>query len=100
MRRFHFLVIPAVVFTCSIGCHSTSSNPANLTPSNSSEDLAAMKTRYARLREQNLDDCLRGSPEKIKANQELCKRERDELAPLGNAIEAAEVKAAQRATNP
>lgn len=98
MRHVHLLGFLALFIA---GCHNTLPNQGSgVIEPTSDGDLAAMKEHYARLREQNLSDCLRGSPENIKANQELCMREREEMAPLGNAIEAAEVKAARHVTNP
>lgn len=83
------------------GCKSTSKN-LNVVPSVSLTDemsLEELRAKYALLRKQNLNDCMSGTPEHIRNNQALCEQERTQMAPLGNALMAEELKAAQQ-TNP
>jgi hypothetical protein len=79
------------------GCHTS---PPNAPVVKTDRSIADMQAEYAKLRQQNLADCLYGTPAQVKANQALCQAERDKMAPLGNALMKAEVIAARKQTNP
>ena len=100
MLRYR-LALTLALPLCVAGCHS--STPA--LPSSNKDQFAGrsitdMQAEYDKLQAQNDKDCLYASPAQIKANQALCAREREQMAPLGNALMEAKVKASQHATNP
>ena len=99
MRRITASVL--LLFAMSVGgCHKQETAVSNGGAPYAERSIADMEAEYTRLQTQNEKDCLYASPEQIRANQALCDRERKEMAPLGNALMQAKIKAAQHATNP
>ena len=100
MLRYRFAVTLALPL-CLSGCHSsTPVAPSGSKDQFTGRSIADMQAEYDKLQAQNDKDCLYASPAQIKANQALCAREREQMAPLGNALMEAKVKASQHAVNP
>ena len=59
--------------------------------------LEQMRAQYQKLHQRYVADCIDGGPQHLQETRALCDREQKEMTPLGNALMAAEVKAAQRA---
>lgn len=95
------LALTLALVICLAGCHS--SPPA--VPSSSKDQFAGrsiadMQAEFDRLQAEHEKKCRYASPAEIAANQAICEQERQQIAPLGNALMQAKVKAAQHADNP
>jgi hypothetical protein len=101
MHRIMFTL--ALTSTIAVGgCRSTTSTPRPAIPVSSApsgQSLAEMRAEWAKLRQRYAADCLTGTPDHIRSTQALCEKERKNMDPLGNALAAAELKAAHQ-TNP
>jgi hypothetical protein len=96
MRRAA-LTLTTLTFLLSTGCRQTPpKTPAAPASPFDGMSLAEMNARYDKLRAINLNDCLYGTPEHVRANQQMCVKERADMAPLGNAIVAREQQEAQQ----
>jgi hypothetical protein len=84
-----------------VGCHSsTPVTPPSSNDQFAGRSIAEMQAEWDRQKAAHDAKCLTAPPETIKANQQICAREREQMAPLSNALMEAKIKAAQHSNNP
>ena len=83
-----------------VGCHKDQATTPSESGPYAGRSIADMQAEFDRLQGEHEKKCRFASPTAIAANQAVCEQERQRLAPLGNALMQAKIKAAQRATNP
>lgn len=100
MLRYR-LALTLVLPFCFGGCHSSSpAVPSTSKDQFAGRSIADMQAEWDREKAAHDAKCLTAPPEVIKANQQVCAQEREQMAPLSNALMEAKIKAAQHTNTP
>lgn len=97
MRKITALLTCCV---CIAGCRKDSSIDGMKPTLTTNRSIAEMQNEYDRRKAEHDRKCLNASPDIVKANELLCAQERNDLAPLGNALMEAKIKQGQQTTQP